>query len=170
MPSILRQTLVCPPTGQQTTDEYKNILQRHAREIEDDEIIKELYKNVNRQITPFFTYQNLREMIAYEFQNSNGRAFKINLAFGFVLCHKITGDYRYYFPSSNSMLFDRAMTVARLSDIDKLMKKIIDLDLTENYYMSRPSSSWTLAGLPNIKFSISYLQRTFIEWSITTHQ
>ena len=156
------EEFVCPPTGHEATDEYERILQSHIMEIKDNEVIKELYKNINRQITPFFTYQNLREMIVHEFQNSNGRAFKVNLGFGFILYNKIAGDYRYYFPSSNSFLFDRAMTIARVGDIDKLMKKILDLDLVNNYYMSRPSSSWTMAGLSNIRLAISYLQGTLI--------
>ena len=54
------------------------------------------------------------------------------------------------------------MTIARVGDIDKLMKKILDLDLVNNYYMSRPSSSWTMAGLSNIRLAISYLQGTLI--------
>ena len=157
------EELVCPPTGHEVTDEYGQVLQRHGMAIEDNEVIKELYKTINRQITPFFTYQNPREMILREIEESvNGQAFKINLRFGFILYHKITGDYRYYFPSSNSLLFDRAMTITCVGDIDRVMKKILDLDLVNNYRMSRPSSSWTMAGLPNIQLSIFYLPRTLI--------
>ena len=61
-----------------------------------------------------------------------------------------------------SFLFDHAVTIARVGDIDQLMKKILNSDLVNNYYMSRPSSSWTMAGLPNIQLSIFYLQRTLI--------
>ena len=54
-------------------------------------------------------------MIVREMEESvNGQAFKINLGFGFILYHKITGDYRYYFLSSNPLLFDRAMTITWL--------------------------------------------------------
>ena len=62
----------------------------------------------------------------------------------------------------NLLLFDRAMTIACVGGIDQLREKILDLDLVNNYYMSRPSSSWTMAGLPNIHLSIFYLQRTLI--------
>ena len=147
------EELVCPPTAHQVTDEYEQVLQRHGMEIEDNEAIKELYKTINRQITPFFTYQNLRDMLMREMEKSvNGRAFKVNLGFGFILHHKIAGDYRYYFPRSNSLLFDHAMTIACVGDIDQLMKKILDLDLVNNYYMSRPSSTLKSLIFADINF------------------
>jgi len=37
------------------------------------------------------------------------------------------------------------------------MAKIINLDLTTNYYLKKPSSGWVLAGLPNVEIHITYL-------------
>ena len=80
-----------------------------------------------------------------------GCAFKLNIGFGVMLYKAATKEYRYFYSSGNSFLFDRAITIASNDDIEALMKRILELDLLENYYLKRPSSGWTLAGLPNVE-------------------
>ena len=71
--------------------------------------------------------------------------------------HNVTEEYRYFYPSSNNLLFDRAVTVSTTYDLQKLIKRIMALDLEESYYMNRPSSGWTFLGLPNILIKIFYI-------------
>ena len=52
------------------------------------------------------------------------------------------------------MLFEHAITIADRKDIIKFMKKIINLDLSTNYYLKKPSSGWVLAGLTNVEIFI----------------
>ena len=59
-----------------------------------------------------------------------------------------------YYVSSNSFLFDRAITISSIEDLNNFMRKVINLDLATNYYLKKPSSSWVLAGLTNVQICI----------------
>ena len=126
----------------------------HSREICSYEKDSPYFKDVNKEMTPDFTYRDLQDLI---FDISRKKACKVNIGFGFILHHLITNEYRYYYPSSNHLLFDRMVTISSQNDVRKLMKRIIDLDLTENYYMKRPSSGWVVAGLPHVLIKVVYL-------------
>ena len=76
------------------------------------------------------------------------------MAFGFILYQTGTGEFKYYYVSSNNMLFDHAITITTMEDLDNFMKKVINLDLATNYYLKKPSSSWVLAGLTNVQICI----------------
>ena len=58
------------------------------------------------------------------------------------------------------MLFDHAITISSLEDLNNFMKKVINLDLATNYYLKKPSSSWVLAGLTNLQICIYRLENT----------
>ena len=70
----------------------------------------------------------------------------------------VNQKYRYYYTSSNHLLFDRAFTVSTNHDMLDFFDKILSLDLINTYYMKRPSSGWILAGLPNIEVRIYRLK------------
>ena len=80
-----------------------------------------------------------------------GQAVKANLAFDFMLYHKITSEYKYYHSSSNTMEFNWAFTISQINNIDAFLKRLMDLDLSNTYYMKRPDISWVFVGLPNFK-------------------
>ena len=103
------------------------------------------------------TYTDLKKLL-FEIMMNRGTAFKINLGFGFMLYDLIAQEFRYFYVSSNNLLFDVAFTVSTKADVDELMKRIIDLALRTNYYMKRPSSGWMLAGMPNVEIKIFYLK------------
>ena len=84
------------------------------------------------------------------------------MGFGFMLDHVVTKEFRYFYPSSNHLLFDRMVTISKKMDITTLLKRILDLDLTENYYMKRPSSGWLVAGLPNLHIQVAYLKNVVL--------
>ena len=159
----LQQPLVIIDKGHLLTEEYKVVKQAHAREIEDRvEGIEGVYQKVNKEIDPDFTYGDLYKLLLTQLEKQDGHAFKVNLGFGFILFHIHTGEYRYYYNSTNNMLFERAFTVNEISDIRALIQRIIDLDLGETYYMRRPDSSWMLSSLPNIELSIFRLAKALM--------
>ena len=47
-------------------------------------------------------------------------AFKINLAFGFILSNVETSERRYYYPSQNGLIFDHPLVVADEADLQKV--------------------------------------------------
>ena len=111
----------------------------HMNKIRDSRDERNVHIFLNKQITPAFTYQYLQNLI-YETAMERGTVFKINLGFGFILYHLVDKEFKYFYISSNTLLFDIAYTISKRSDVNVLMEKIIDLDLTTSYYMKRPSS------------------------------
>ena len=147
---------ICPRTGLEGAEGYKEEIDKHWGEIRDKQTESKYYTDINKELTPDFTYRDLQKLLV-ENTTKQMKAFKINIGFGFMLRHITTEEYRYFYPSSNNLLFERMITIATRKDITSLMKRLIDLDLTENYYMKRPASGWVLAGLPNVQIKIIYL-------------
>ena len=153
----LQQPLVVIDKVHLLTEEYKAVKQAHAREIGDRlEGIEGVYQKVNKEIDLDFTYGDLYKLLLTQLERQDGHAFKVNLGFGFILFHIHTGEYRYYYNSTNSMLFERAFTINEINDVRTLIQRIIDLDLGETYYMRRHDSNWMLSSLPNIDRSSDY--------------
>ena len=147
---------ICPQTGYEEMEGYQEEMAMHMNKIRDSRNEKaNIYTFLNKQITPGFTYADLKDL--YQTAMDRGTAFKTNLGFGFILYHLINKEFKYFYVSSNTLLFDVAFTISNRADIDELMKHIIELDLTSSYYMKRPSSGWTLAGIPNVEIKIFYL-------------
>ena len=48
-------------------------------------------------------------------------AFKINLAFGFILSNVETGEKRYYNPSQNGLIFDQPLVVMDEADLRRVL-------------------------------------------------
>ena len=147
---------VLPETGFEKTEEYLEEIDKHINEIRDSRSEEEFHIFLNKQLTPSFTYKDLKDLVD-DITHERGTIFKVNLGFGFMLYNTIEKSFRYFFPSSNTFLFDRAVTISKRGEIANLMERIVDLNLTENYYMKRPSSGWILAGLPNLSLKIFFL-------------
>ena len=114
---------------------------------------------INKKIDPEFTYKDLEKVIQ-DIYNTQTTSFKLNLAFGFILFDTINSVFRYYYNSTNNLLFEKAITISDRQDLDDLMKKIVNLDLATNYYLKKPSSSWVMAGLTNLEIQIFDLKDT----------
>ena len=114
--------------------------------------------DINKELSPDFTYKDLKKLLK-GICIKLGHAIKVNIGFGFMLYDNVNEEYRYFYVSSNSMIFNRAFTLSKNSDINDLMERIMALDLMENYYMKRPASGWVLAGLPNIFIKVMYMKK-----------
>ena len=137
-------------------DGYKQMIASNSRYINDDVQDKKVYLVINKKLSPSFTYKDLEELIRIKSYKS-GRTFKINLGFGCLLRDLISGKYRYYYVSHNNLLFDRAFTISKHTDLTEFMKKLMEMDIEDHYYMLRPSSGWVLAGIPNVQIRFMFL-------------
>ena len=150
---------ICPRTGFEEKEGYKEEVKDHWSEIRDMRKESRYYMDINKELSPDFTYKDLKKLLK-EICIKLGHASKVNIGFGFMLRDNVTDEYRYFYVSTNNMIFDRAITLSKNADINDLMKRILDLDLMESYYMKRPSSGWVLAGLPNIFIKVMYMKKT----------
>ena len=144
---------VCPETGHSSQQGYRDVVERHLSEIITKARHYSTYHRLNYQIEPSFTYADMQEKM-YSARKLAGGSFKFNIGFGVILYHGVENEYRYFYSSTNSLLFERALLISNNDELEAVIKRIIDLDLLESYYLQRPSSGWTLAGLPNVELCI----------------
>ena len=69
-------------------------------------------------------------------------AFKINLAFGFVLRNINTGEIRYYYPSQNGYMFDNPVLIQNEEELGELIKSMAARDWMEEIRQQKPNTQW----------------------------
>ena len=149
---------ICPRTGFEEDEGYKEKVKEHWSEIRDKRKESSYLMDLNKELSPDFTYRDLEKLLK-GICKKLGHAVKVNIGFGFMLRDGVTGEYKYFYVSTNNMIFDRAFTLSANADVKDLMERIMALDLMESYYMKRPSSGWVLAGLPNIFIKVMYMKK-----------
>ena len=154
--NILNQTIFTT-TGRTEDEGYKELVEKNYALIKDkiDDQIGVMMK-VNRELVPGFIYRDLRDQIV-EALFKHKKVSRFNIGFGFILWNKLTQVYRFYYVSTNTLLFDKAETISQVSDVKEIVKKIHDMNVEERYYMMRPDSSWTVAGVTNLQFKLMYI-------------
>ena len=96
--------------------------------IKSDEINKPLWKRINREIEPGFTYSDLQSLLN-EMMNKEVSAFKINIGFGVILYNTVEQIYKYFYVSNNSYLFEKSITISNRADMTKFFEKIKDKNI-----------------------------------------
>ncbi|XP_078359971.1 uncharacterized protein LOC144644372 [Oculina patagonica] len=84
-------------------------------------------------------------------------AFKINIAFGFILFKEAESEreeVRYYYPSQNGFLFDEPKVVANETDLEGLLEELEGKDWQEYVRERKPNSKWRVALLTNVAFHV----------------
>ena len=158
--NILEQP-ICSATGFEKDSDYLEVINEHERIIKDHvKEKKNIYANINKEITPQFTYNDLHDLVKNEVYK-RGKVCRINIGFGIMLKNKLTNAYRYYYVSTNHLLFKQAFTISTRDDINKFIKELYDINVCETSYLTRPDSSWLVAGLPNILIKLSLLNVVF---------
>ncbi len=152
---------ICSATGFEKDSDYLEVINEHERIIKDHvKEKKNIYANINKEITPQFTYKDLHELVKNEV-HKRGKVCRINIGFGIMLKNKLTNAYRYYYVSTNHLLFKQAFTISTRDDINKFIKELYDINVCETSYLTRPDSSWVVAGLPNVLIKLSLLNVVF---------
>ena len=151
--SILKQQIFAANVELDNDEEYQNIVQINKSHIEDKVVDRKMYMNVNKELTTDFTYKDLEDLIVHAVEKHK-TVMKFNIGFGIVLKNVLTSEYRYYYVSTNHMLFNRAKTISTLSAVKNIIKEIYDMNITEHYYMVRPSSGWSLVKITNVFFKL----------------
>ena len=130
-----------------------------SNEIDDHTKKKTHYEIINKKIDASFTYKDLNDLLV-DIYSKHKNAFKVNIGFGFILYNPHTGESKYFYVSSNNMLFEHAVVIHNRKGLTNLMKRIISMDLATTYYFMRPTSNWTMAGLINLEIRIFNLNGT----------
>ena len=97
-------------------------------------------------------------------------AFKINLAFDFILSNVETDERRYYYPSQNGLIFNHPLVVANEADLQKVLQRVRETDWVEYVRQQKPNSKWRIALLTNVAFHLYPMQdRTVGRGKIAGH-
>ncbi len=81
-------------------------------------------------------------------------AFKVNIAFGFILQNVENGEVRYYYPSQNGFIFDSPVLVANHEDLDGVLVQMGNTDWQEYVRRQKPNSKWSILQLTNVAFHV----------------
>ena len=80
--------------------------------------------------------------------------FRINLGFGYVLFNRTEDVFKYFYNSTNNLLFEKCATISNRQDIQEFFERISNLDLQTNYYLKKTDSSYVLAALTNLSSTL----------------
>ena len=155
--NILNQVMFTT-TGKTEDEGYKELVEKDYRLIKDQINDRNgVYMEVNRELSPGFTYRDLHVQIIKALHKYN-KVAKFNIGFGFILWNNLTHEYRYHYVSTNTLLFNKAVMISKQnSDVKDIIKTIHDMDVEQHYFMMRPTSSWRIAGITNLQFKLNYI-------------
>lgn len=154
-------TAINPSSGYEGYKGYHEVIERNINRISDRERVYKKHKVLNHRIDSSFTYRELYNLLE-EIYITEATAFKINLGFGFMLYNIIEEEFKYYYNSTNNLLFEHAFTISNQQNVSDFFNKVVNLDLLTNYYLKKPSSSYVLCGLINLEVFIFPIQDTLI--------
>ena len=115
--SLDRNRRIQPPTGFEQDDGFQQVLEENYHNIRDMETVSKNLITINRTVDPSFTYADLEQMIM-DIYTSQKNAFKISIGFAYILYNTVTGEFRYFYNSSNNFLFKEATTISDRADVD----------------------------------------------------
>lgn len=143
-------------------------------ELDDDDDLRDVYK-VNRPhilsshrdsadgMVYNFPTNNLQDGVS-EFTNhlntiydNENEAFKVNVSIGIILRDVATGQYRYWIPYSNYSLFDTPEVVSNRAQLNRVIAKLLKLDIREYVNLLKSDSSLKPIFITNIMY---YVYRT----------
>lgn len=100
-----------------------------------------------------FTPQEFEEHLRYIYDRE-GRAFKINMAFGTILQNRETLEFRYFHPHRNVNIYERPLLVFNAHDLEKLIAQARQLNVYEQVSIDKPNTKWRLVLVVNVKYSV----------------
>ena len=109
-PADLNQPIVGQSPYQELAA-YEEVLAQHMDVIKSDEINQTLWKRINREIEPDFTYGNLKSLLD-GLMDKEVSVFKINIGFGVILYNTVEQIFKYFYVSNNSYLFEKSVTIS----------------------------------------------------------
>ena len=81
-------------------------------------------------------------------------AYKVNVAFGFILRHGETQELKYYYPSTNNRLFTAPHQIVDRASHETFIQVLLQSDYLEYARQQRPNTKWTVHRITNISFYV----------------
>ena len=133
------------------------------------ESYRKVYQDNWRTIKESIKLGRVRDMFHFPlFQDSDGEIIskarqttanysekiKVNVAFGFILKKRSTGELKFFHPSNNTMLFPAPILLDNAADFRKFLTDIERQDAFEYARVQRPSTNWVVKEIVCVRFDI----------------
>ena len=84
-------------------------------------------------------------------------ACKINLSYGFILRHTVSGRYKYYHSSCNccGRYLDEPSLVTSVETFEAFLERIYEQDILQWAIAQRPNSDWVCSSVTNVTFFVN---------------
>ncbi|XP_060570376.1 uncharacterized protein LOC132728723 [Ruditapes philippinarum] len=135
--------------------DYRNRL-RHEKtfDSERERVHEGTVRNTyNFPVPSLLNVNQLIEQIEFIFEHS-AHSFKVNLSFGLILQNVETGIYRYFVPYYTDGLFLFPQLISNRNDIEKLRKRLSELDISNYFQKQRPNSKWKPVFVTNVLYHV----------------
>ena len=104
----------------------------------------------------------LIETIAQALENifcCQANAFKINLSFLFILQHRETGEFHYFYTSNNQQLLKSPKLIRNQQDLDNLLDFLASQDFPSHLKDQCPNTKWVIEHI--VSLSIHLVMTTY---------
>ena len=110
------------------------ILQQNTRHIIEAEKSSKRQATFNLRLNSLDSQEIISKLS--DIFNKQTKAFKVHLAFSFVLRNNIDGTYRFYYASHNNHLLDSPVIVSNQEGFDRFIEQLAEIDFLENILSS----------------------------------
>ena len=89
-----------------------------------------------------------------EIYHHQSHAFKINLSFSFILPHRETLEYRYFYASNNEQLLKSPRLIRNQQDLQNLLNHLAAKDFPSLLKDQRPNTKWVIDRIVNLRLHL----------------
>ena len=100
------------------------------------------------------TLINNMQTVIKEIYHHQSHAFKINLSFSFILQHRETLEYRYFYASNNEQLLKSPQLIRNQQDLQNLLNHLATKDFPSLLKEQRPNTKWIIERIANLRIHL----------------
>ena len=100
------------------------------------------------------TLINNMETIMKEIYYHQSHAFKINMSFSFILQHRETLEYHYFYASNNEQLLKSPQLIRNQRDLQNLLNHLAAKDFTSLLKEQCPNTKWVIERIVNLRIHL----------------
>ena len=97
------------------------------------------------------TLMNHMETVIKEIYHYQCHAFKINLSFSFILQHRETLEFRYFYVSNNEQLLKSPRLIHNQCGLQNLLNHLAAKDFPSLLKEQRPNTKWVIERIVNLR-------------------
>ena len=135
--------------------QLKELYKTHMSQIKNQEIRGRRTRTYLRYLNDHIgTLIDNMETIMKEIYHHQSHAFKINMSFSFILQHRETLEYRYFYASNNEQLLKSPRLIRNQRDLQNLLNHLAAKDYPSVLKEQRPNTKWVIERIVNLRIHL----------------